>query len=529
MPPAETLQSQPRGLARLTLLVVVLLTSACASPTDTDPKSGSIGDVASVDAISDGAQSDASDDGTGDAGSADVPPTLCPEHVLQCKPGQGCHEGVCGKCDKPKECRAMEGCAKSTCGACTKDSQCKDSKVCIDGFCLRETVMKWDIQMADADWKKLLATPSQKKYYPCKLKVADTLYEPCQIRIRGGVTKYYPKVGLRIKFADGQDNPGYTRKINLRAEYNDPTYMRNFLASWLFDAVTDIPTPRVRYRRMSVNGKDIGLYAEVERVAQSFRRKRGRDPAAPLYEADPISSLEGKCAAALLKVPKDIYKQAYQKHSDPENDYSDLIALIEGAIWVDHNKGEADKVRTAVRMDWYIDYLATHAVMMGADHVRKNYYLSRQKSKAGKQLWEFYPWDMDMSFGCVWVGGKDKNICIKLDDSLELDIGVLPYGKLAKYGPDDQFFNLLIDTVLRAPDLREKFEKRVCHIITSPQWNTQMPLLINALQTHLLADVKTDATDLNKSEKDFNIHVNALREWIEKRTKHVKAKLDCGS
>jgi spore coat protein CotH len=465
--------------------------------------------------------------GRTDAKDVQDGPGKCAEHVLQCAPGQGCHDGVCGQCLKGSECRALEGCNNAKCGLCKLDEDCKSGKACINGFCLRKTVLRWDLQIDDTQWASINSKPGEKKYIPCKLKVGAELFEPCTVRVRGGITKYYPKRGYRIRFDQDATHPGYSRKINLRAEYNDPTFMRNYVASWLFDQLTDIPTPRVRYRRLFVNGKDYGLYAEVERIGEKFRRKRGRDPKAPLYEADPPSSIEGKGAGSLQKLPADVYKSAYQKHSDPENDYKDLIEFIEKRVMKDHIEGTSTNVRAHVATGWYLDYLAVQAAVMGADHVRKNYYLSLQKGSGGAKRWEIYPWDLDMTFGCVWQGGADKNLCTKLSGSIGIDVGVLPDGVGASYGKDGVFCGVLIDTVLRAPDLRKQFEQRICKILASKIWNERMPKLIDALETYLMPEVLTDKLDLNTSTKQFRDEVANLRKWIEQRNAVLKFDLDC--
>lgn len=466
--------------------------------------------------------------GRTDAKDVQPGPPSCSDHVLECAPGQGCHDSVCGQCLKPGECRALEGCWNAKCGQCKTADDCKDSKKCLNGFCLRKTVMRWDVIVDAAKWKQINAKPSEKVYVPCKMKVGDKDYGSCEIRVRGGITKYYPKRGYRIKFPEDADHPGYSRKINLRAEYNDPTFMRNFLAAWLFDQLTDVPTPRVRYRRLFVNGEDQGLYTEMERIGSKFRRRRGRDPNAPLYEADPPSSLEGKGAAAMLKVPASVYKEAYQKHSDPKDDYKDLVDFIEKTVDADHQAGTSTRVRAKVATGWYLDYLAVQAAMMGADHVRKNYYFSLQKGSTGQLRWEFYPWDMDMTFGCVWQGGAEKNLCTKLSGSIGVTVGMLSDGEKATYGPSGVFFNVLIDTVLRAPDLRAQFNQRICKIVGSKQWNERLPQLIDALETYLLPEVITDTKDLNETMQQFRDEVAKMRKWIKDRKQVLAFDLDCG-
>lgn len=38
-----------------------------------------------------------------------------------------------------------------------------------------------------------------------------------------------------------------------------------------------------------------------------------------------------------------------------------------------------------------------------------------QKSETGKALWEFYPWDLDLSFGCIYTS-KYKTLSLLLSE-----------------------------------------------------------------------------------------------------------------
>ncbi len=460
-----------------------------------------------------------------------VAPPQCPNHVLECPPGFGCHNGACGGCASADECRALEGCVAGMCGACKQASDCKDGKSCLNGFCLRRPLVVWELSVPKTKWQEIHANPSQELYAPCSLKVGEKVYDDgCEVRIRGGISKKYAKLSYRIRFPEGIPNPGYTRKINLRSEYNDATYMRNFLANWLFGQLTDVAAPRVRYRRLKVNGEDYGVYAEIERIGSSFRRKRGRDDNAPLYEADPPSAIASKGAGALLPLtPASVYEQAYQKHDGKQEGYDDLITLIETYLWSDHIDGGSKRVRKTVDLPRYLDYLAVLGALLGKDHVRKNYYLSLQPGADGKPLWEFFPWDLDMTFGCVWHEAKQLNLCDQLATGMEWDTGMIEAGMHTEYplGSED-FFNVLIDVVLSDNDLRAQVQTRICEFTASDVWKYKLPKLVDALEAQLAEELATDTRDRNKSSKDFKAAVSALRTWITKRGDLLRFNLDCG-
>lgn len=490
---------------------------------------GAVGGPADAGAVGDATPGDGADSAPPDAGPPPV--RLCPDHVLQCRPGEGCTGGVCGGCASADDCRALEGCVGGKCGACGSDKDCKAPKTCLHGFCLRTPLVVWELQVAQAQFDDIVKHPSQEKFIACKLKVEDKLYDQgCQMRIRGGITKYYPKKSFRIEFPEGAENPGYSRKINLRAEYNDPTFMRNLLANYLFATATDIPAPRVRFRRLKVNGADHGIYAEVERIGASYRRKRGKDDQSALYEGDPPNALAIKAGASLVPLPTtDLYKQAYQKHSDPKDDYSDLIALIEQSIWPDHQEGSSARVVKAIDADMYATYLAVHGLVRNGDHVRKNYYFSRQKGAGGQHRWEFWPWDLDMSFGCHWDDEAENNYCDDLQQATSWNKGVVDSGITAGYpNTSGGFYNILIHRFFADPALKAKVAAAMCSLLTSQAWTTKLPKLIDGLEAQLKADVATDPTDRNADLAAFKAAVEAMRAWIKWRTQVMNFDLGCG-
>ena len=174
----------------------------------------------------------------------------------------------------------------------------------------------------------------------------------------------------------------------------------------------------------------------------------------------------------------------------------------------------------------YVDYLAVQGVVMNADHVRKNFYFSLQKT-TGSSRWEFYPWDMDMSFGCEWKGGEEFNFCTDLSNKAAWDVGALSAPIVEDY-PTNEFFSALIDAVMRSAKLRGQIKTRICAILASTAWKQRLPALIDALEDGLVDDVASDPMDMNTTAKGFRDEVDKLRKWVKKRTTVLGFNLDCG-
>ena len=51
-----------------------------------------------------------------------------------------------------------------------------------------------------------------------------------------------------------------------------------------------------------------------------------------------------------------------------------------------------------------LNYNAVQAILHNNDHVNKNYYIYRDTE--GTQRWTLLPWDLDLTFGRIWVGAS---------------------------------------------------------------------------------------------------------------------------
>ena len=449
------------------------------------------------------------------------------KNSTHCPRQQACVKGFCDKCKHGGQCGYRQGClADGSCGACTQDKECEVGKRCREGFCTPQRIREYNLIVDKAKWKDMIspANLSKKLKIPCSLEHDSLVYKDCKVRPRGESSLAFPKLSLRVEFPENAKHPGYARKINLRAEYNDKSYMRAFLAHETFRRISSIPSPRVRYVRLKVNGEDQGIYAEIERIGGKFLDYHRRDRNASMYEADPPDSA-GSGITALIPLPsQDLYQKGYDQKSGPA-DYSDLIHLIEKVIMPAHKSGDVTDLKKQVNMDLYLDYLALMVLVQNRDHFWKNYYFSRQKNAKGELQWEFYPWDLDLSFGCFYTS-KFKTLCkIFMTDSPSL-FGTRDKDTPVSY-PIKGFYNLLADVVLKNTELRGKFRDRVCKFISGDFWNKQLPKLIKAYKQLLLPEIASDKKDRVDGEVDFVKAVAEVELYLSKRKEFLAKELFC--
>lgn len=502
-----------------------------AAAPDASPVDAGAPDAGAVDAGADVSQVD--------VGCVLLPPAVGPapgdgacKTALRCAAGDGCRDGACGACTSADDCRDREGCVDGSCGRCAADGACRGGERCSHGFCVPQVLQVWEIGVDSADWATFWADPYAKNLVPCTLTVDGTAYEGCQVRIRGGNTVDFPKKSFRIELPGGGPTPGYAERINLRAEYNDGSYLRNLLTMETISRLTRLPAPRVRPVRVSLNGSDHGVMLEVERVADPMLTARGWAKDQPLVEADPPWDLASKGACSLVPLsPSVLYGMAYDvKGNGATGTLEALVSLVEDVIWKDYEDrlaGAPHPVRAnaAVDMELLADYVAVLALVQSTDHLRKNYYLSRQSANGGR--WIMLPWDLDLTFGCLW-SPEHETLCIDQVVDTPWTVGALPAGVGASY-PVDGLYNLLIDLAIADGAWSQRIRGRLCAMIDDPAWTSDIPDMSLALEEAMAPVVAEDTGDRNETVDDFHAAADTVRSFVEQRRAFLRQSLDCGA
>jgi len=90
----------------------------------------------------------------------------------------------------------------------------------------------YKLTIAPADLDSMYAHAVDEVYFPAVLEV-DTFSYTVLARFKGSTSIFYPKKSWAIKFDNSKNYFGVSR-INLHADYKDPSAMRNFLIMKLF-------------------------------------------------------------------------------------------------------------------------------------------------------------------------------------------------------------------------------------------------------------------------------------------------------
>ncbi len=447
----------------------------------------------------------------------------------QCQPQLGCADGECGVCAAADQCQALRGCVDGTCGDCSGDASCRDGESCRQGFCLPTEVPRWELTIAAEGLAAMDVDVWENVLVPATLVADGVTYDQgVEVRYLGGSTRAFPKKSFRIQFPEDVEHPGFARKINLKAEYGDPSFARDFVSYETARRLTGLPTPRARYVDLTLNGSNHGLMLEVERIGGRFLRINGRDRDLSMYEGKE-SALHGGLVP--MHSPDD-YPLLYDKKTGDDADWSDFVDLVESTLWADYQDsppwGPTDTARTrdAIDVDSYLRYLALMAVIQNQDHVVNNYYVSWQEVPGLGHRWEFYPWDLDLTLGCLWDVEAGSAICDGIrHDGWWLD-GILFDPLVA--GPDHEVWcNLAIHLVLQDPELLSRYLLLVCEALAGTWWNEDVPRLLAALEQTLEQSVAADVNDRNASVDEWRAALDDIEAFTQLRRTWLGSELGC--
>ena len=171
--------------------------------------------------------------------------------------------------------------------ACFADSMPDNMKVSEDGrqlilqaevdkgFYDDEIIRTIYIDFEESNWNQILTSNYDSKTdLPATITFEDETYSGVGIRYRGQTS--YQKVqdsdkksfNVSIDYTDeNQKIMGY-KTLNLNNCYEDPSFMREAL--WEHLAGYNIPTPKVNFVRLVINGENWGIYSNVQQLNGDF-------------------------------------------------------------------------------------------------------------------------------------------------------------------------------------------------------------------------------------------------------------------
>jgi spore coat protein CotH len=275
-------------------------------------------------------------------------------------------------------------------------------------FFSEDTVEDVYITISDTDWASLLASPLLEEYHSASITYRDITLDDVAFRTKGNSslqavanvnsTRYSFKVDMNY-YVDGQKLLGM-KKINLNNNYKDPSYMRERIAYDMMRSL-GIPTSRLSYVNLYINGSLHGLYTLVEQVDSDFLETNFENPEGDLYKPDGTGS-------DLLWNGSDFsaYSGVELKTNEDSSDNAAFIKMVD-----ELNNGS--DLESVIDVYGVLKYLAVSTALSNLDSYQgtlaHNYYLYEQDG-----VFSIIPWDFNESFGTFRIGCQDINTMISL-------------------------------------------------------------------------------------------------------------------
>lgn len=187
------------------------------------------------------------------------------------------------------------------------------------------------LQFESADWEQELADfHGTDVEVPATMTVDGQTYRDVGVHFRGASSFMMVPAGAKrplnvsIDFAHDKQRLGGFRTLNLLNANGDPTFLRGVLYTEI--ARQYLPTPRMNYLRVVINGESWGIYLNAEQFNGDFTRAHFGSADGNRWKVP--GSPRGNGGLAYMGESPDAYKSLYEiKTRDTPKAWADFIQL----------------------------------------------------------------------------------------------------------------------------------------------------------------------------------------------------------
>jgi spore coat protein CotH len=237
----------------------------------------------------------------------------------------------------------------------------------------------------------------------------DVVYKDVAVHLKGragSFRKTDDKPAFTLNFDKFVPNGRFhgLNKMQLNNSVQDPTYMSEFMASYVFRGA-GCPAPRVSNARVWLNGRDLGAYVLKEGFDNVFFKKYFRDRSGNLYEgnyADIDSDLPvhlGEHTPELMGPPtkQQVQRQAAGLAAATKQASVRLRSLVDATRQTDPNK-RREQLDKVLDIDHFLTFAVCEAMINHGDGYcsGRNNYRIYDDPRSGKLV--FLPQGMDTLF-----------------------------------------------------------------------------------------------------------------------------------
>ncbi|WP_340008517.1 CotH kinase family protein [Paenibacillus sp. FSL K6-0276] len=399
---------------------------------------------------------------------------------------------------------AVAGCQNASPSATNEtatDSQ--EKKVSSDEKSLDEQVFPKDkvvdvkITLDPDDFQDMLDNASAEEYKTASVEYNGIKFDNVAVRTKGNLSLRSvvqmtdsDRYSFKISFDEyvNQNLFGIT-KINLKKNYSDASYMREFLTYELAESV-ELPTPKYSFVNVYVNNELKGFYLAVEQIGDAYLERNFGNSYGALYKGEMTG--QGSDLTWLGDDPS-LYTGLVMK-SDKSNDDILIDMLNELNNGTDYEK--------YIDVEESLKYIALNAVTANMDSYlggnKQNYYLYENDG-----VFSILPWDYNMAFG--GMGSAD----VLIDEPTQ--------GALAE--------RPLIAKLLANDEYKAKYHEIVSEMINGYLADDTFQARMDELNTMISSYVKTDPSAFYTFEQ-YEEGIKSVKTFMSNMAKNIQQQLD---
>ncbi|MEA3496181.1 MAG: CotH kinase family protein [Bacteroidota bacterium] len=237
----------------------------------------------------------------------------------------------------------------------------------------------------ETDFQNIYTNYKENIYIPVTIKYESHQWN-AEMRIRGDASRVLPKKSFKIKFTNDTFVTGKTTLI-LNSEYNDKSYLRTFLSTYLFNQ-SNYYCSEAQHIKVFLNSNFFGLYLMMNNIDNEFLIANNLNINANLYES--------KNRGASLNVYDNIHYH-WKKENNKSTDWKDIEKLIDNLN--DCPVSEYYQFAKATfDYEKMINIIAINMLIANGSTYYHNYYIYNNSEK-----WLMIPWDFDKTFSAYGI------------------------------------------------------------------------------------------------------------------------------
>lgn len=242
-----------------------------------------------------------------------------------------------------------------------------------------EGVQLLDVRIPADRFAEMLANRWSNEEVPVEIVTDGRKYRGT-FEPQGAGSRYHARWSFKLELREGELLNGL-RESNLSVQTFDNSRLRTALATQVFGAM-GYPTFAHYPVFLRINGRNLGLYLQTERVDEEFFRRRGM----PVHELI-------KCGfGSKFSYVGGNHLEKYFERAIPEsgnlNDFGDFLHALDSAD-PDHLYAQ---LSSRLDIDGYLRYHAISSILNHVDGFSNNLYFYRATAQSP---YEIIPWDFD--------------------------------------------------------------------------------------------------------------------------------------